>query len=103
MWRSLNIPRRLGMALWVQKAGFQVAGFIGFKDFKTLQHHLFKQNERNTKMLRFGLKKSAIKISIAETYSFSHLLKTANTSCHNANSLCPEMALHHKYHQRTSK
>lgn len=29
-------------ALRLQKAGFQVAGFIGFKDFKTLQHHLFQ-------------------------------------------------------------
>ena len=45
------------MALWLQKAGFQVAGFTGFKDFKTLQHHLFKQKERNTKTLKLILKK----------------------------------------------
>lgn len=32
VWTSLNIPHRLGMALWLLKAGFQVASFIGFKD-----------------------------------------------------------------------
>lgn len=44
------------MALWLQKAGFQVAAFIGFKDFKTLQHHLFQQKERKI-TLKLILKK----------------------------------------------
>lgn len=64
------------MALWLQKAGFQVAAFIGFKDFKTLQRHLFQQKERNTTLKLILKKYLQWDLYCRGCLQFSYVLKT---------------------------
>lgn len=68
VWSSLNIRPRWGWHCGYRKLVFKLQAFIGFKDFKTLQRHLFQQKEYHIKV---DLKKVfAMRFLFQKLYSF---------------------------------
>lgn len=101
MWSS-NIQSLLGMALWLQKAGFQVAAFIGFKDFQDPSVICFNKSKGKSRSIKVDLKKIfAMGFLFQKLFTVLCAKDFENTSILETVATVQNGFLIYKYHQGT--